>query len=212
MRTTICDNIVPILSLLLAFILLTIVLCVCPFPLPGAKHINIVMDPWLFGIYVTAIHTTIRICLNDDASPEIMNAWLHVISFVIRNMLPHYFGSRPFNRWYEGATNAAAAMNTQAQEEIKVTDQVKLMKSGNRSRPGMSQNQSRPGAEKAERIATAAEKERSINGPRDSMVGTGSFQSPPAPGNGSPYLTGSLNKGQRDTPGKANTCNSVEEV
>jgi hypothetical protein len=133
----------------------------------GHKHIQIVMDPWLFGIYTTTIHTTVRLCLDEDATPEIMNAWLHVLAFILRNMLPHYFGDcSTFGRWYEGATNSAPAMNTLAQEEIKVTEQVKALRSGTRSRVALSNIASR-----GER-----DRERSMNGTPVSQVGnTGSF-------------------------------------
>ncbi len=105
------------------------------FPCSGHKHISIVMDPWLFGIYATTIHTTVRLCLDEDATPEIMNAWMHVLAFILRNMLPSYFGDfSHFARWYEGATNSAPAMNNAAHEEIKVTQQVKELRSHNRSR------------------------------------------------------------------------------
>ncbi len=97
------------------------------------------MDPWLFGIYATNIHFTIRHCLGDRATPEIMNAWLHVISFILRNMLPEYFGDcSNFSRWYEGATNASPAMSDAHHAEIKVTQQVREMRSGQLSRAAAS--------------------------------------------------------------------------
>jgi len=94
----------------------------------GEKHINIVLDPWLFGIYVTTIHSTVRACLQDDATPSVMNAWLHTLAFIIQNMLPSYFGDCVrFKRWYEGATNAASAIVDNG--EISDVQNIKELKS-----------------------------------------------------------------------------------
>jgi hypothetical protein len=35
-------------------------------------------------IYATTLHSTIKLCLGDDATPQIMTAWLHVFAFVLR--------------------------------------------------------------------------------------------------------------------------------
>lgn len=86
----------------------------------GAKHISIVHDPWLFGIYATTILNTIRICLAEKATDEIMSSWLHLLSFVLRNMLPEYFRrSAPFLKLHEGVVCGATSMNAQTQLEIK---------------------------------------------------------------------------------------------
>lgn len=94
----------------------------------GAKHTGIVHDPWLFGIYATTILNAIRICLQDRATQEVMASWLHLLSFVLRNMLPEYFRqSTPFLKLHEGVVCAASSLSEDTREELKIMAKDKAL-------------------------------------------------------------------------------------
>jgi hemoglobin-like flavoprotein len=102
----------------------------------GKLHKNIVNHPHLFGIYATNIHSTIRICLGDDASHEIMAAWINLLSFILRNMLPSYFEGTKFTGHHEGAVNASSAITEKAKDEVKSVNDMKEFKKKMRSKIG----------------------------------------------------------------------------
>lgn len=97
----------------------------------GIKHQRIVYDPWQFSIFATTIHSTIKLCLGDLATPEVMTAWLNVLAFVLRSMMP---SAITHIRPYAGAVNAAGVIAESDQAVIKVQDKIKeLRSSGDRS-------------------------------------------------------------------------------
>lgn len=80
-------------------------------------HVKIVGDPWLFGIFSTNILNTVRLCLGEKATDEVMTAWLHLLSFVLRTMLPEYFNKLGhFSRYSDGiiSENGVVNVNTTA--------------------------------------------------------------------------------------------------
>lgn len=114
----------------------------------GAKHISIVHDPWLFGIYATTVLNTIRTCLGTKANDEIMGAWLHLLSFVLRNMLPEYFRrSAPFLKLHEGVVCAASSMNEQAREELRTMAKKDKAEKSKKSKTHVTGNVSRIGTQ-----------------------------------------------------------------
>lgn len=102
----------------------------------GKLHKNIVNHPHLFGIYATNIHSTVRFCLGDDATHEIMAAWINLLAFILRNMLPAYFEGTKFTGYHEGAINAASVINEKAKDEVKVSTEIKEFKKKMRSKIG----------------------------------------------------------------------------
>ena len=97
----------------------------------GHIHQKIVHHPFLFAIYATTLHTTIKTCLGEDASLQIMNAWLHTIAWVLREMLPTYFEmyKNNFNGVHIGATNASSIVKEKHKQEVKDISKQKAIKS-----------------------------------------------------------------------------------
>lgn len=126
----------------------------------GAKHVSIVHDPWLFGIYATTVLNAIRICLQDKATQEIMTSWLHLLAFVLRNMLPDYFKrSGPFMKLHEGVICAASTLSkddcTELQTMAKNEKSIQRIK----SRTGVGKTSAISGPASRTSFASAAEHE-----------------------------------------------------
>lgn len=94
----------------------------------GQMHKSIIHHPYLFGIYASNIHSTIRHCLGDLATVEVMSAWLHLLAFILRGMLPSYFAGLNFAGHYQGAVNASSTINEKAREEVKATEDLRVLK------------------------------------------------------------------------------------
>jgi hemoglobin-like flavoprotein len=94
----------------------------------GQMHKSIIHHPYLFGIYATNIHSTIRYCLGESATHEVMSAWLHLLAFILRGMLPSYFSSHNFTGHHIGAVNAASAINDKVHEEVRSAAEMKNLK------------------------------------------------------------------------------------
>ncbi len=94
----------------------------------GLKHRYLVQDPWQFGIYATTIHSALKICLDTDATPQVMTAWLNVLAFILRTMLPVAITDDHI-RMYAGATNAATLVNDEDQQNIQRNSEYKSMRS-----------------------------------------------------------------------------------
>jgi hemoglobin-like flavoprotein len=95
----------------------------------GKMHKSIIHHPYLFGIYASNIHSTLRFCLGEHATQDVMSAWLHLLAFILRGMLPAYFENLPFAGHYNGAVNAVSAINEKAHEEVRYSDEMKSLKS-----------------------------------------------------------------------------------
>jgi hemoglobin-like flavoprotein len=93
----------------------------------GHMHSRIIHHPHLFGIYATNIHSTVKHCLGDGATNEIMSAWLHLLSFILRGMLPSYFKKAGFSGFHEGAVNVAPTINEDIHEEIHSQNEMKSL-------------------------------------------------------------------------------------
>lgn len=84
----------------------------------GRMHRTIVQHPWYYSVYVETLHTTFKIALQDDATPEIMKAWANVLSFVLRFMLSEAI-TQDHIRPYACALNAESAVNENDQKDIE---------------------------------------------------------------------------------------------
>lgn len=97
----------------------------------GRMHQGIVTHPYLFGIYATTLHSTIRHCLGDAGSANVMSAWLHVLAFVLRGMMQEYlekFRKEGFVKYeQEGAINQSVEMteHDKAREKQRMVSQGK---------------------------------------------------------------------------------------
>jgi len=89
----------------------------------GVKHRRIVHDPWQYSIYAVNVLSTLQICLGDDATEQVMSAWMHVLAFVLRSMLP-YAITDDHIRYYAGDTKATTFMNEKDQEAARQANDV----------------------------------------------------------------------------------------
>lgn len=103
----------------------------------GYMHHAIVHHPFLFGIYATTLHSTIKACLGDNATPSVMRAWLHTLAWILRAMMPSYLEKykHGFHGIHEGAVNSANIINKSAQEELKEVARQKQLQSRNATHP-----------------------------------------------------------------------------
>lgn len=88
----------------------------------GRKHRTIVNDPWHFSVYATTLHSTFKLALGENATPETMKAWLNVLAFILRHMLPAAI-TPDHIRDHAGALNAAATVGEKEQKAIMVNQQ-----------------------------------------------------------------------------------------
>lgn len=94
----------------------------------GIMHKSIIHHPYLFGIYASNIHSTIRHCLGENAHHEVMSAWLHLLAFILRGMLPSYFAGLTFAGHFSGAVNATSTINDKARDEVRNTEDMRVLK------------------------------------------------------------------------------------
>ena len=102
----------------------------------GKIHQHIVHQPFLFSIYATNLHNTIKICLGDDATADVMNAWMHTIAWVLKHMLPSYMEMHKDGYFgiHTGATNATSLISDRHRQEVKDITKQKIIKSREKSR------------------------------------------------------------------------------
>lgn len=103
----------------------------------GYMHHSIVHHPFLFGIYATTLHSTIKACLGENATPSVMRAWLHTLAWILRAMMPSYLEKykHGFHGIHEGAVNSANIITKSAQDELKEVARQKQLQSRNATHP-----------------------------------------------------------------------------
>jgi hemoglobin-like flavoprotein len=87
----------------------------------GKMHGSMVKHPYLFGIYATTIHSCIKHCLGNLATYDVMETWLHVLAFVLRNMFPSYLKSIDFSGHYDGAVNLSKNIDSNKKDTLTMS-------------------------------------------------------------------------------------------
>ena len=93
----------------------------------GKSHSYKGIRPWQYAIFVQTLLLTISSRLGTEASHEIMEAWVNMLSFVLRSMLPPAIGHQVVETEINVKVSSAFATE-KTQEELIVLEELKEMR------------------------------------------------------------------------------------